>query len=63
MRRSDDNAAALIKRLEAYHSQTQPLVNYYSKQGLHYSIDAARSSSAVFANIDSIFLGKREKKL
>lgn len=63
MRRSDDNAAALIKRLQAYHTQTKPLVNYYAKQGLHYSIDAARSSSAVFANIDTIFLAKHEKKL
>lgn len=63
IRRSDDNAAALIKRLDAYHTQTKPLVNYYAKQGLHYKVDAARASSAVFANIDSIFLGKRQHKL
>lgn len=61
MRRSDDNAEALIKRLESYHTQTQPLVNYYARKGLHYSVDAAKSSAAVFANIDEIFLGKRAK--
>lgn len=60
IRRSDDNANALIKRLESYHSQTKPLTTYYGLKGLHYSVDAARSSEAVFANIDSIFLNKRK---
>ncbi|KAK9758861.1 Adenylate kinase, active site lid [Popillia japonica] len=31
IRRSDDNVEALKKRLEAYHNQTKPLVNYYNK--------------------------------
>lgn len=60
MRRSDDNATALIKRLEAYHTQTKPLVSYYALKGLHYSVDASRSSGDVFAHIDNIFVGKRK---
>lgn len=60
MRRSDDNAKALIKRLEAYHTQTKPLVNYYALQGLHHRVDAARSSSDVFAHIDKIFGARRK---
>lgn len=63
MRRSDDNATALVKRLEAYHRQTQPLVNYYALQGLHFRVDAARSSSDVFAHIDSIFRTQRKARM
>lgn len=59
IRRSDDNAEALKKRLVAYHTQTKPLAEYYAKRGIHYKVDAAQSASAVFANIDQIFLRKR----
>lgn len=59
MRRSDDNVEALKKRLESYHKQTAPLVNYYAHRGLHYKINAAENANKVFANIDSIFLTKR----
>lgn len=55
MRRSDDNATALTKRLEAYHKQTQPLADYYALQGIHFKVDAAKSASVVFQDIDSIF--------
>jgi adenylate kinase len=56
IRRSDDNAEALKKRLESYHRQTRPLVDYYAIRGIHYKIDAAQSASRVFQDIDSIFL-------
>ncbi|KAG5678453.1 hypothetical protein PVAND_008125 [Polypedilum vanderplanki] len=62
IRRSDDNAEALKKRLEAYHSQTRPLANYYALRGIHYKIDASQSASRVFENIDSIFLSQRQKR-
>lgn len=52
MRRSDDNAEALKKRLEAYHKQTQPLAKYYELKGLHFKVDAAKSASAVFGDIE-----------
>lgn len=57
--RSDDNVDALKKRLEAYHTQTKPLVDYYALRGLHFKVDAAKSAKDVFADIDSIFLSKR----
>lgn len=63
IRRSDDNAEALKKRLDAYHKQTKPLASYYAIRGLHYKIDAARSASAVFENIDNIFVQQRAKRL
>ena len=55
VRRSDDNAEALKKRLAAYHQQTKPLVEYYAKQGLHHPVNAALPPRAVFAAITAIF--------
>lgn len=63
MRRSDDNAQALVKRLDAYHKQTKPLADYYALRGLHFRVDAARSASIVFENIDSIFTKQRTARL
>lgn len=63
MRRSDDNAHALVKRLESYHKQTKPLADYYALRGLHFRVDAARSASQVFENIDSIFMKQRAARL
>lgn len=56
IRRSDDTKEALVKRLQAYNSQTKPLVDYYQLRGIHHRVDAAKSASEVFSNIDSIFL-------
>ncbi|XP_032669772.1 adenylate kinase [Odontomachus brunneus] len=56
IKRSDDNAEALKKRLITYHTQTQPLVDYYALQGIHYYINAAQSTDKVFKDIDQIFL-------
>ncbi|XP_059613466.1 adenylate kinase [Phlebotomus argentipes] len=63
IRRSDDNVEALKKRLDAYHKQTRPLVDYYALRGLHYRVDAAKKASEVFQNIDSIFLKQRSSRL
>ncbi|KAL1399439.1 hypothetical protein pipiens_008215 [Culex pipiens pipiens] len=63
MRRSDDNAQALVKRLESYHKQTKPLADYYALRGLHFRVDAARSASQVFEHIDSIFMKQRSARL
>lgn len=59
IRRSDDNAEALKKRLESYHKQTKPLADYYALRGLHFKVDAAKKSTDVFAKIDSIFLRQK----
>ncbi|ETN65995.1 adenylate kinase 1 [Anopheles darlingi] len=63
MRRSDDNAEALVKRLEAYHRQTKPLANYYALRGLHFRVDAAKSATDVFSNIDNIFKQQRAHRI
>lgn len=63
IRRSDDNAAALTKRLESYHKQTAPLASYYALRGLHFKVDAAKSAAEVFANINGIFKTQREVRI
>lgn len=55
IKRSDDNVDALKKRLESYHKQSMPLIDYYHKKGLHFEVNAAKSSSEVFNMIDKIF--------
>lgn len=55
IQRSDDNVEALKKRLEAYHKQTKPLVDYYAKQGLHMAVDASQPPKTVFATITAAF--------
>ncbi|KAK3751991.1 hypothetical protein QZH41_010972 [Actinostola sp. cb2023] len=54
-RRSDDNEATLSKRLQAYHQQTSPLIDYYSKRGIHYKIDAALPPNEVTGNLLKAF--------
>ncbi|RZC42808.1 adenylate kinase, partial [Asbolus verrucosus] len=63
IRRSDDNAEALKKRLQAYHTQTRPLVDYYQIRGLHHRVDAAKAAETVFCNIDKIFMKARKSRV
>jgi len=44
-RRSDDNVEALKKRLDAYHKQTVPLVDYYKKKGIHSVVEASKPAA------------------
>ncbi|KAL5015074.1 hypothetical protein ScPMuIL_009344 [Solemya velum] len=60
-RRSDDNEEALKKRLATYHQQTKPLVDHYSKRGIHTSIDASLPPRTVFAAITAIFSAATSK--
>ena len=43
IQRADDNEEALIVRLDAYHKQTKPLLEYYSKKGLLKEFDGTSS--------------------
>jgi len=55
VRRSDDNAEALTKRLDAYHRQTSPLVDYYSNKNILTSVDASNKPTVVWQSIDNAF--------
>ncbi|CAB4255027.1 similar to Saccharomyces cerevisiae YDR226W ADK1 Adenylate kinase, required for purine metabolism [Maudiozyma barnettii] len=51
VQRSDDNEESLKKRLDAYHSQTEPIVDFYKKTNIWHGIDAAQAPSTVWENI------------
>ena len=37
--RTDDNEETIKKRLNVYHSQTAPLIEWYKKEGIHHHIN------------------------
>jgi len=51
VQRPDDTQEVLNNRLETYHRQTEPLVDYYKKNGTVYNFDADRDPDDVRASI------------
>jgi adenylate kinase len=51
VRRSDDTAESLRKRLATYHTQTAPVAEFYRSRGKLVAVDAAQSFSAVARQI------------
>lgn len=49
--RSDDNEVAVGNRLDVYEAQTQPLIDYYSKQGLLKNINGDQEIKQVLADV------------
>ena len=52
--RADDNEETIKKRLVGYHSQTQPLIEWYKKEGVHYHIDGLGELDRIFADICAV---------
>lgn len=52
--RDDDKPKTVRKRLDVYHSQTQPLIDYYSERGILKSIDGTIDMMDVFSEIVNI---------
>ena len=61
IQRSDDNPEALKKRLEAYHKQTKPLVDYYGKRNIHRAVQADQPPERVLADISEVFEAIKSK--
>lgn len=57
--RKDDNVDALKVRLEAYHTQTQPLINYYAQYGLIGEVNGDTSLENVFKAIVDLIEGDK----
>ena len=55
--RADDNEETIKKRLVVYHSQTQPLIEWYAKEGIHYHIDGFGELDRIFADIWKVIDG------
>ena len=52
--RDDDKPETVQKRLNVYHNQTQPLIDYYKGQGILKSVDGTVDINDVFAAIVEI---------
>ena len=52
--RDDDKPETVKKRLDVYHEQTQPLIDYYTKAGILKSVDGTQHMDDVFAAIVNI---------
>jgi adenylate kinase len=49
--RDDDKPETVKKRLEVYHTQTQPLIDYYQKAGVLVKVDGTQEINAIFSEI------------
>lgn len=52
--REDDKPDTVKKRLDVYHKQTQPLIDYYKKQGILKTVDGTRDMDEVYSEIKTV---------
>ena len=52
--RADDNEETIKKRLVVYHSQTQPLIEWYKQEGLHHHINGLGTLERIFGDIQKV---------
>lgn len=52
--RDDDKPETVQKRLTVYHDQTQPLIDYYKKEGILVEVDGTQDMEKVFQDIVKI---------
>jgi len=51
LQRDDDKEETIRRRLEVYHAQTEPLIDYYDETGLLRRFDGTRSADEVHAHV------------
>jgi adenylate kinase len=54
IQRDDDKPEVIRKRLDVYHKQTEPLVEYYDEKGLMRRIDGTRDAAEVHDHIRAV---------
>lgn len=52
--RDDDKPETVKKRLDVYHEQTQPLIDYYTNKGIIKEVDGTQDMNKVFDDIVDI---------
>jgi adenylate kinase len=57
VRRRDDNEEVVRSRLAAYHAQTEPLIDYYTRQGKVRTVDGMADIGTVEKEIDTALDG------
>lgn len=53
-RRSDDNEETIKKRLNVYHTQTSPLIDWYKKEGIHHHVEGLGTIDDIFGRIATV---------
>lgn len=56
--RVDDNEETIKKRLQTFHEVTQPVIDYYDKQGKLKRVDSEKAPNDVFAEVQKILSGE-----
>ena len=54
VRRDDDKPETVLNRLEVYHKQTQPLIQFYEEKGVLRTVDGTKPMKEVFDSIVEI---------
>ncbi len=54
VQRDDDKPETVKERLDVYHDETQPLIDYYDKEGILRNVDGTQDIDDVFKEIVSI---------
>lgn len=54
VQREDDKEETVKNRLDVYHKQTQPLIDYYTKEGILVEVDGTMDMNGVFEAIVKI---------
>lgn len=52
--RSDDNEETIKKRLDVYHSQTAPLIDWYENEGIHHYVEGLGTVDEIFDRICAV---------
>ena len=52
--RSDDNEETIKKRLNVYHTQTSPLIDWYETEGIHHHVEGLGTIDEIFARIAKV---------
>jgi len=53
--RADDNEQTIRQRLEAYHKQTSPLIDYYRAQGVLHKVDGNKDAESIARELREFF--------
>lgn len=54
MGRSDDNEETIKKRLDVYHNQTAPLIDWYKNEGIHNHINGLGELDRIFGDVCAV---------
>ncbi|MBO4919580.1 MAG: adenylate kinase [Erysipelotrichaceae bacterium] len=57
IQRKDDNPDSLKVRLQEYHKNTQPVIEYYEEMGIVRHVDASKSKDEVYDDVKAILEG------